>query len=406
MRHGGSEIARPANRDERLDHRGIGSEGIYNAFYIGSQDGPERRIIEQYNEQGVVHGSGQGCADGRIQFYSISCGKLRRYFSWKNFLMPFQTLIGLFQAFRILRRVRPDAVFSKGGYVSVPVVIAARMLKIPVILHESDVSPGLANRICAWFARIVCVSWSETMRYFSRGSDTFGRVPASDISSRVLVTGIPVRENMLHGERERGLKLTGFDGKKPVLLVMGGSLGAESLNRIIVEMLPKLLRVYDVVHLIGVGKNIAHHSSVSGGGCYKSFEYLDSDLAHVYAISDVIVSRAGAGSIAEISALQKCAVYIPLGLSSSRGDQILNARKMEEIGGGMMIGESDINSESHLNGKSHQESRLKKILFDLAGNEEKRTLMGKRAYEFGSKCVKAADIIADLIASCVRTKVQ
>lgn len=302
--------------------------------------------------------------------------------------MPFQTLAGFFQALRILRRVRPDAVFSKGGYVSVPAVIAAWMLKIPVILHESDVSSGLANRICARFARVACVSWPETLRYFSGG---FDGATASGISARALVTGIPVREKMLHGERGQGLRLTGFDGEKPVLLVMGGSLGAESLNRLIVEMLPRLMRVYDVVHLTGVGKNTVRH--FSGGEHYQSFEYLDSDLAHVYAISDVIVSRAGASAIAEISALQKCAIYIPLGVSSSRGDQILNARKMEEIGGGIMIRESEKN-------------KLEKILFDLADDEKKRADMGARAYEFGAKCVRAAGVIADLILDLGNSRLE
>lgn len=358
--------------------RGSRSDGFYDALYIGSEDGPERRIIEQYNVRN----------NGRIQFYAISCGKLRRYFSWKNFLMPFQATVGLFQALRILRRVRPDAVFSKGGYVSVPVVIAAWMLKIPVILHESDVSPGLANRICARFARAICVSWPETLRFFSGGFDD---AIASGIAGRFLLTGIPVRENMLHGERERGLKLTGFDGKKPVLLVMGGSLGAESLNHMIVEMLPRLVRVYDVVHLTGYGKNTAvrdyfdtflQQKNLEKN--YKTFEYLDEDLAHVYAISDVVVSRAGAGAIAEISALKKCAIYIPLGADSSRGDQILNARKMEEIGGGVMIRELEKN-------------KLEKILSDLADDEKKRAEMGARTYEFGAKCVRAAGVIADLI---------
>lgn len=287
---------------------------------------------------------------------------------------------------------------SKGGYVSVPVVIAAWFLKIPVVLHESDISPGLANRICARFARLVCVAWPETQRYFPH--------------NKTLVTGIPLRKKILHGEKKKGFSLCGFDdeqglvksdgiqrskelSKKPVLLIMGGSLGAQFLNHLTEKMLPKLLKFYDVVHVTGRGKKTAFESFESGNASrhYKQFEYLDSELADIYTITDVILGRAGANSLAEIAALKKPSILIPLGLEGSRGDQILNAEKFESMGAAIAIRQEKASAAA-----------VEKILIELASDPKKREAMGKNAYEFGTKCVRAAELMADLVADpCIIT---
>ncbi|MEK7544589.1 MAG: undecaprenyldiphospho-muramoylpentapeptide beta-N-acetylglucosaminyltransferase [Patescibacteria group bacterium] len=319
------------------------------ALYIGSFDGPERAICGEYG----------------VRFQGVSCGKFRRYFSWKNFLSPFQVVVGFFQSLAILRRFRAKVVMSKGGYVSFPVVLAAWVLRIPVILHESDVSPGMANRMCARLAKIVCVAWPET------------KFPGS----RTVVTGIPVRDAILRGSRAEGLKLTGFSGKKPILLVMGGSLGAQFLNQLVVKMLPELVKVYDVVHLTGRGG-----SPIAPQKNYISFEYLNRELAHVYALTDVCLSRAGASAISEFSSLKIPAVYVPLGTDGSRGDQILNARKMEDCGGAVVIVQKNASVE-----------RVTSVLAELASDGIRRAQMADAAYEFGARCVRAASVVADLI---------
>ncbi len=323
------------------------------ALYIGSFDGPERAICGEYG----------------VRFQGVSCGKFRRYFSWKNFLSPFQVVVGFFQSLAILRRFRAKVVMSKGGYVSFPVVLAAWVLRIPVILHESDVSPGMANRMCARLAKIVCVAWPET------------KFPGS----RTVVTGIPVRDAILRGSRAEGLKLTGFSGKKPILLVMGGSLGAQFLNQLVVKMLPELVKVYDVVHLTGRGI-VPHVRGVAAEKNYIAFEYLNRELADVYAITSVCLSRAGASAISELSSLKIPAVYIPLGTDGSRGDQIMNAQKMEDCGGAVVIVQKNASVE-----------RVTSVLTELASDETRRERMGSAAYVFGARCVRAASVVADLI---------
>lgn len=223
--------------------------------------------------------------------------------------------IGILQARRILKKFKPDKVFSKGGYVSVPVVIAARMLKIPVILHESDLSPGLANRISARFADKICVSFKESKKYFQK--------------KEVIVTGNPVRQLIFNGGKENGFKLTGFDSDKPIVLVMGGSSGAQELNDLVYSSLPVLLRHCHVAHITGRGKGGLDNIKGKLKG-YKQFEYLNDELADLYAITDLVVTRAGANTLAEISALGLPSVLVPLSTKASRGDQVENAKLFEE----------------------------------------------------------------------------
>ena len=289
------------------------AEGI-EVHYIGTADGIERTIVSERSD---------------ITYHVISSGKLRRYFSWKNFTDPFRVLRGMFQARRIMREVKPAAVFSKGGFVSVPVVIAAHGKHIPVVTHESDYTPGLANKINAKFADKICVTFEDTL---------------SHVGAKGVHTGTPIRPELYEGDKERGLSFLGFDDKKPILLVMGGSLGAAAVNDAVRAALPKLLASYDIVHLCGKGK--VEESLAQPG--YRQFEYVNEELPDVFAATDIVVSRAGANAVFEFLALSKPALLIPLPRSASRGDQILNAGYFARKGFAMVLEQESLTPETLL----------------------------------------------------------
>lgn len=289
------------------------AEGI-EVHYIGTADGIERTIVSERSD---------------ITYHVISSGKLRRYFSWKNFTDPFRVLRGMFQARRIMREVKPAAVFSKGGFVSVPVVIAAHGKHIPVVTHESDYTPGLANKINAKFADKICVTFEDTL---------------SHVGAKGVHTGTPIRPELYEGDKERGLSFFGFDDKKPILLVMGGSLGAAAVNDAVRAALPKLLLSYDIVHLCGKGK--VEESLAQPG--YRQFEYVNEELPDVFAATDIVVSRAGANAVFEFLALSKPALLIPLPRSASRGDQILNAGYFARKGFAMVLEQESLTPETLL----------------------------------------------------------
>lgn len=287
-------------------------EAGYEIYYIGSIDGIEKKLIADYG----------------IPYTGISTGKFRRYFDLKNFTDPFRVIKGIGDAHKALKKIKPDIVFSKGGFVSVPVVRAAHSLKIPVICHESDMTPGLANKLCIPVAEKICCSFPETV-------DT---LPAG----KAVLTGTPIRAELHAGKRERGLEFTGLSGNKPVLLVMGGSLGAVAVNEAVRAALPELLKDFDVVHLCGKGKADAAYNSLQG---YLQYEYIKDELPDLFAITDVVVSRAGANAICELLALGKPSLLIPLSAKASRGDQILNARSFEKQGFSVVIEEEDATPE-------------------------------------------------------------
>jgi UDP-N-acetylglucosamine--N-acetylmuramyl-(pentapeptide) pyrophosphoryl-undecaprenol N-acetylglucosamine transferase len=277
--------------------------------YIGSRNGIEKEIV--------------GTA---VPYHGISSGKLRRYMDWRNVTDVFRVLAGIWQAFRLLKVIRPDVVFSKGGFVSVPVVISAWLRRIPVIVHEADMSPGLANRLAIPFARRICFSFSETTKH----------LPAD----RSVHTGLPIRKELLKGSREQGRELCGFEETGPVLLVMGGSLGSEIINGTVRKALDELLRDFQVVHICGKGKV---DKAFLGTKRYRQFEFLTEELPHIVALADVIVSRAGANSLFEILALKIPNLLIPLSLRASRGDQIVNARSFENHGYSRVLEEESLN---------------------------------------------------------------
>ena len=284
----------------------------YDVHYIGSYQGMERRLIEDQN----------------IPYYGISSGKLRRYIDIKNLSDPFKVVKGLGQALHLLGKIRPDVVFSKGGFVSVPVVLAAKMRRIPCVIHESDMTPGLANKICIPCAMRVCTNFPETMKHLP--------------PDKAVLTGSPIRQELFEGDRRKGLEFCGFNEGKPVLLIMGGSLGAAAVNNAVRNILPKLLHEFQVVHLCGKDKLDSTLDGVKG---YVQYEYIKEELRDLLAAADVLISRAGANAICEILALRKPNILIPLPAASSRGDQILNAASFEKSGYSVVIQEEDITDE-------------------------------------------------------------
>ena len=278
----------------------------YEISYIGSYTGIEKQLIEQEG----------------LPYYGISSGKLRRYFDLKNFTDPVRVLRGFTQAVSLLRRLKPDVVFSKGGFVSVPVVMAAKMLHIPAIIHESDMTPGLANKLAFPSAVKVCCNFPETVQYLPQG--------------KAVMTGSPIRRELLSGDSEKGREFCGFSDARPVLMIIGGSLGSVAVNTAIRRILPKLLETFQVVHLCGKGNLDESLADVPG---YRQYEYIRDELPDLFALADVVVSRAGANAICELLALHKPALLIPLPASASRGDQILNARSFSKQGFSEMIDE-------------------------------------------------------------------
>lgn len=285
----------------------------YDVHYIGSYQGIEKTLME-------------GC---HIPYYGISSGKLRRYFDLKNFSDPVNVMKGFFEASKLLKKLKPDVVFSKGGFVSVPVVLAARQQHIPVVIHESDMTPGLANKLSIPAASYVCCNFPETLNHLPK--------------EKAVLSGSPIRKELLTGDKAKALHFTGLSGKKPVLLIIGGSLGSVIVNEAVRSILPKLLKKFDVIHLCGKGKLDQTLTAMDG---YVQYEYIDRELKDLFALSDIVISRAGANSICEFLALRKPALLVPLSAAASRGDQILNARSFEKQGFSAVLEEEALNGDT------------------------------------------------------------
>jgi len=287
----------------------------YKIYYIGSYTGIEKDMIK---------------ATG-TPYKGISSGKLRRYFDLKNFTDPFRVIKGYFQAKSALKKLRPDVIFSKGGFVSVPVVIAGKRLGIPSVIHESDMTPGLANKLSFSSASKVCCNFPETIQYLPDG--------------KAVLTGSPIRSELFSGDAGKAFAFCGFSEKKPVLMIMGGSLGSVAVNNAVRSILPKLLETFNVIHLCGKGNLDASLDNTSG---YAQYEFISEELPDLMAAADIIVSRAGANAICEFLALCKPCLLIPLPSASSRGDQLLNARSFESQGFSRLLPEEDITDASFL----------------------------------------------------------
>ena len=284
----------------------------YDIQYIGSYTGIEKELIEPFG----------------IPYHGISSGKLRRYFSVQNFTDPFRVLKGFREAHKLIRQLKPDVIFSKGGFVSVPVVLAGKRCKVPVIIHESDMTPGLANKIAIPSAAKVCCNFPETLKSLPEG------------------TGSPIRQELLSGNKIAAMDMCHFTSDKPVILVIGGSLGAVAVNNAVREALPELLKDFQIIHLCGKGKMDESLKDVEG---YCQFEYIKNELRNLFALADIVISRAGANAICELLALHKPNLLIPLSANASRGDQILNARSFERQGFSLVLEEEQLTKETLLN---------------------------------------------------------
>lgn len=287
----------------------------YDISYVGSYNGMEKELIRAQN----------------IPYYGISSGKLRRYFDPKNFSDPFKVIKGLGQSISLIHKLKPDIVFSKGGFVSVPVVLAAKFCRVPAIIHESDITPGLANKIAIPGATKVCCNFPETMKY----------LPAD----KAVLTGSPIRSELLTGDATKARSLCGFHESLPILFIIGGSSGSRVINEAVRGALPKLLEQFQVIHMCGKGNIDDSLLNMKG---YKQFEYIGAELADIFALSDLVVSRAGANSICELLALHKPNLLIPLSAAASRGDQILNANSFEKQGFSKVLKEEDLTVDSLL----------------------------------------------------------
>ena len=320
----------------------------YEISYIGSYTGIEKELIEKEG----------------IPYYAISSGKLRRYFDVKNFSDPFKVIKGYGQSMSLIRKLKPDIVFSKGGFVSVPVVIAAKQSRVPVIIHESDITPGLANKIALPSANVVCCNFPETIKHVPEG--------------KAVLTGSPIRAQLYEGNRERALEFTGLSGNRPTILIIGGSLGSKVINEAVRQLLPVLIKDFQIIHLCGKGNIDVTTSHMDG---YMQYEYISDELADLFALSDLVISRAGANAICELLALRKPNILIPLSKNASRGDQILNANSFKKQGFSYVLEEEDLTSET-----------LKKAVDTVWNNKDKYiTAMEK------SDQMDAVDTITKLI---------
>ncbi len=302
----------------------------FEVHYIGSYDGIEKKLIE----------------DMGIPYYGISSGKLRRYFDVKNFSDPFRVAKGFGEANRILKKIQPDVVFSKGGFVTVPVVLAAKKNKIPAIIHESDMTPGLANKLCIPSASKVCCNFKETFELLPEG--------------KAVLTGTPIRKELFEGSAAKAAEFCGLSADRPTILVIGGSSGSVVINNAIRENLDEILPDFQIIHLCGKGHL---DDSLKNKRGYVQFEYVSKELRDLFALTDLVISRAGANAICELLALKKPNILIPLSKAASRGDQILNAKSFKKNGFSYVIEEEELSKASLLNAirdvSTHKEQYIK-----------------------------------------------
>lgn len=298
----------------------------WDVQYIGSEGGIERQLISDVKQ---------------VTYFGISTGKLRRYLDWNNVKDPFRVLKGVLQATRLIKKLKPNVVFSKGGFVSVPVILGAWLNRVPVVIHESDITPGLANKLSIPFATKVCTTFPETKQHLR--------------TKKAEYVGAIVREELKEGNASHGLTRCNFTKDKPILFIVGGSLGSQRINQVIRANLTKLLSDFQIVHICGKGQI---DSSLSSEG-YKQYEYINEELPDIMAMSDVVISRAGSNFLFELLALRKPMLLIPLSKKASRGDQILNAQSFKNLGYCEIIFEEELSNETLLQGVNHVfENRL------------------------------------------------
>jgi len=304
-------------------------EADYKIHYIGTQTGIEHELMKTED----------------VTYHTISAGKLRRYIDWQNITDIFRIGVGFLQAFRVLGKIKPDVVFSKGGFVTPPVVWAAWLRRIPVVIHESDITPGLANKLALPFANHICYAFAETHQHLPQ--------------DKAIHTGIPVRTELHHGDANKGRALCGFTSDKPIILIIGGSQGSQAINQAIRDTLPQLSDTFQICHLCGRGNLDTTLADTPG---YTQFEYVSDDLPHLFAAANFVISRAGATTLFELLTLHKPTLLIPLSIRASRGDQILNAQSFQKAGYSLVLPEEDLTSDTLLKSilelKSHESNLI------------------------------------------------
>lgn len=313
----------------------------FEVSYIGSYNGIEKKLMEELG----------------VTYYGISSGKFRRYLDIKNLTDPFRVVKGISQAKKLIKQIAPDIVFSKGGFVAVPVVMAAGKCNIPVIIHESDMTPGLANRLCQKHALKVCCNFPETVKLIPDGKG--------------VLTGTPIRQELLCGDRTAGLNLCGFNTLKPVLMIIGGSLGALHVNEAVRAILPRLLERFQIIHLCGKGKTDQSFNNTTG---YRQFEYVNEELKNLYAAADLVISRAGANVICELLAMRKPNLLIPLPAEASRGDQLLNAASFKKQGYSAVLEENEMTDEALFNAVTGLYEQREKYIAAMSSGGQKDSI--------------------------------
>lgn len=304
----------------------------WNIEYVGSVAGIEREIIAPLN----------------IPYHPISTGKLRRYLTWQHALVPFHVLKGIWQSYWLCKKIKPTVIFSKGGFVSLPLVIGGWLNRVTVMIHEADITPGLANKLSAPFAQHICITNELAKKYYKN-------------QHKIIVTGIPVRPDLLQGSREAGLAMCKFNSEKPTILVFGGSLGSASLNKIIQKCLARLLNNYQIAHICGKNKM---DSNLNQPG-YCQFEFLNKEMPDMFAAADLVISRAGANSIYELLSLKKPHILVPLPTTASRGDQIDNAKYYAERELSTVIFEEDLSEDKLIKAINRNIERNNEIIKKL-----------------------------------------
>jgi UDP-N-acetylglucosamine--N-acetylmuramyl-(pentapeptide) pyrophosphoryl-undecaprenol N-acetylglucosamine transferase len=311
----------------------LARRGECEFLYVGTDTGPERQLVARLN----------------IPFRAVQTGKLRRYWSLQNFVDLFRLPVGFLQAVGIVRSFRPHVAFAAGGFAAVPPLLAANLLGVPTVIHQQDVEPGLANRILAPFASAITVTFDSSMPHFP--------------SRKARVTGNPVREEILCGNRDRALQRFGFRPDQPVLLVTGGGTGALGLNRLVAGAAPLLSPDYQIIHVTGKGKAV---EAPGAGPCYRQVEFLVEEMGDVLAAADLIISRAGLSALTEIAALGKPSILIPMPDSH----QNANARVFAKRDAALVVQERETAPQ-----------RLAETVKELANNRERLDAMGRRARE-------------------------
>jgi len=282
----------------------------WKVTYIGSYGGIEKDLVKKFEQ---------------IEYKAIQTGKLRRYFSWKNLVDALRIPIGIIQAVGLVLQQKPNVIFSKGGFVSFPVVVAGFLCGVPVVMHESDVTPGLANKMSLPFVSKFFTTFEDTIKYVKD-------------KSKVDCVGPVISDRFKGGNKKRALSILQFKEDKPIIMFMGGSLGAKSLNEAVRKNIAALLQKYQVIHLCGKGQEDA---SIQFDG-YRQFEYVDKELKDFMKAADIVISRAGSNAIFELLSQNKPMVLVPLPVGSSRGEQMLNAKSFQAKGYCEIIADEDL----------------------------------------------------------------